>query len=402
MRHHRVYRRPTVIAGVALALVMAVTGIFAPVLAPHDPYVVNSRVIFCPPVSCESDGRSHVLGTDFIGRDVLSRIVTSFRIYLYIGILGTLLGLLAAWLLVIARSIRGAAPTNMPGPLFGVPLYGLAILTYISGVFLSIVLISAVGPSVMAAIICAGVFSSLLPMALVYESVRRDHASSNPVRLAVRRGIALSPVCFSLALLMGLFIESSLSFLGVGVPPNVPSLGGMITGAAANLTIGLWMVFPLGIVLVAAVGALSAIVIQAGRGLTPARWASVPNPLLAQTGTPAGFWIRLAACLIDYAVLIVLIIILASIVSQLLGIAAVISIIAFLTAYVWISVASLGKRLIGLHVLRPDGSRAGWGRKFCRCILSSLMFGIGHLMIAFRQDKRGLHDLICDTVVVRR
>ena len=403
MSHPTVYRSPAVIAGVALALFIAMTGIFAPMLAPYDPHAVTLSSILCPPVSCESDGRSHVLGTDHLGRDVLSRIVTSFRIHLYIGILGTLSGLLAAWMLVIARSIRGAAPTpDMLRPLSDVPLYGLAAIAYVIAVLLSLVFVAFVGASLMFVVVCVGVFSSVLPMALVYESVRGDHASSNPVRLAARRGIALSPVCFSLTLLMGLLIESTLSFLGLGVPPPDPSLGDMIAGVTVYLPTGLWMlIFPLGIVLAAAV-AFAAIVIQAGRDLTPARGARVPSTLLAEAGTPAGFWIKLAAWLIDYAVLLVLVIILASITGQQPGIAEVISVIAFLMAYVWISVASLGKHVIGLHVLRPDGSSTGLGRRFCRCILSSLMFGIGHLVIAFRQDKRGLHDLICDTVVVRR
>ena len=75
--------------------------------------------------------------------------------------------------------------------------------------------------------------------------------------------------------------------------------------------------------------------------------------------------------------------------------------IVFLTASVRILVTSPGKCALGLHVLRPDGSRVGPRRKFCRWVLSELVFHIGCLMIAFRKDERGLHDLICDTVVVR-
>ena len=395
MRYQTVYLRPTVIVGVALAMVIAVTGIFAPVLAPHDPNAVNPRAIYCPPVSCANVGQSHILGTDHLGRDVLSRIVTSLRIYLYIGLLGTLLGLLAAWLLVIVRSIRSAAiAQNMPHPLLGIPFYGLAIVTYIIGVFLSITILSAVGQSLEAAleaaIVCAGVFSSLLPMALVYGSVRGDRASSGPVRLAVRRGIALSPIGFSLALLMGIFIAFSLSFLGIGVPPSTPSLGNMTAQGRDHLVIAPWIsVFPLGIVLVA-VGAFSTIVIPVGRILS----------LPAQAGMPAGFWIRLAAHMIDLAVLTVLYAVYVIIASQSASAEAILT-IACLTALVWILVTSPGKRALSLYVLRPDGSRVGLGRKFFRFL--AWIFGgyIVCLMIAFRKDKRGLHDLICDTVVVR-
>ena len=396
MSHQAIYRRPTVIVGVAFALVLVAAGIFAPVLALHDPQAVNLSEMFCPPVSCEHDGRSHVLGTDFLGRDVLSRIVTSFRTNLYIGLLGTFLGILGALLLIIVRGIRSAAPAPyMLGPLFGVPFYRLAILTYLTGVFLSIVVVRLVGASFMVAIICAGVFSSLLPMTLLMESVRGDGSSPNPVRLAFRRAIALSPVGFSLALLMGLFIESSLSFLGVGVPPNIPSLGGLIP----SHQMGPWwiVVFPLGIVL-AAVAAFSAIVIPVGSTL---KSRQPEGGSAAPAYTPAGFWRRLAAYLIDLLVLIVLCIIYAIIAPQSV-LAGNIVAMAFIVGFVWVLVISPGKRVLGLYVLRADGSRVGVRRKFCRVLFGLLAVHIDILMIVLRRDRRGLHDLICDTVVVRR
>ena len=215
------YQHPTVIVGVALVLFMVVTGIFAPVLTPHDPNATNVSAIFCPPVSCEHGGQSHVLGTDHLGRDVLSRIVISFRNNLYTGLLGSLLGLLAAWLLIVVRSMKTIDPDpNMMRPFLGVPYYSVAILMYPMGVFLSIVVIGGTGVSLMSVIVCAGAFSSILPMALVDEYARWDCASSSRVQLVIRRGMVLYPVGFALAFLMGLFIESSLSFLGIGVPPR--------------------------------------------------------------------------------------------------------------------------------------------------------------------------------------
>ena len=214
MGHQTVFRRPTVIAGVAVALVMAVTGILAPVLATHDPNSVSLGTIFVPPGGYTDGGSVHVLGNDNLGRDVLSRIVTSFRTNLYIGLLGSLLGLLAAWLLVIVRSTRGATPNpEYAAPLFGLPFHGLAIVTYIVGVLVYLSVAAAVGVALEHIVVCAAVFSAILPMTLVYESARRDAASSIPIRLAVRRGVALFPVTFSLALLMGLSIEFSLSYL---------------------------------------------------------------------------------------------------------------------------------------------------------------------------------------------
>ena len=64
---------------------------------------------------------------------------------------------------------------------------------------------------------------------------------------------------------------------------------------------------------------------------------------------------------------------------------------------------TVGKRALGLYVLRTDGSKVGFLRavgRWLSYILSALILFIGFFMIGLRQDKRGLHDLICDTMVV--
>lgn len=125
-----------------------------------------------------------------------------------------------------------------------------------------------------------------------------------------------------------------------------------------------------------------------------------------------GFRIRLVAFFIDAIAIFVFVAILLSMIS--------ISINEWFAAIYWTEFAfgapyfailvglwsnTLGKRLFGLSVVRLDGSKVGYGRAFGRYLcysLSFLTFGIGFLMIAFREDRRGLHDLICDTKVVYR
>ena len=392
--------------GVALALVMAVAGIVAPVLAPHDPRAIHENATSCPPFSCAQDGRSHVLGTDHLGRDLLSRIVASFRTSLYIGILATFLGILTAGLLIIARSIRPASPA--PGasrPLFGVSLWGMAILTYCTAFLPSLVVFAAMGPSVVWVIVCASVFASLLPMTLVYDSVRAHDAPSNPVGLVVRRGIALSPAGFGLALFMGLFIESSLSFLGVGVPYPDPSLGSIVAAGRSQVASQWWVaVIPLAVGLAAA-GGFSGIVFPVSRVLSSGNaGATGPDALQALGFAPAGFGIRLAAQLIDNAAaLVVLILILVIGIINLPSGIAVAFRIALIVAIFGIFVISPGKRALRLLVLRPDGSPAGWGRRILRYPVSLFTFFIiDVLTMAIRKDRCALHDLACDTIVVRR
>ena len=136
-------------------------------------------------------------------------------------------------------------------------------------------------------------------------------------------------------------------------------------------------------------------------------------------GAPAGFWIRLVAWLIDSIVLVIVQLIVltlmpgTSIEAYYSGDdlwTAADSIMTVLSAVyytVGVSVFSttLGKRALGLYVLRADGTRVSGLRAFGRHLasgLSALLLFIGYLMIGFRSDKRGLHDLICDTLVVRK
>ena len=132
---------------------------------------------------------------------------------------------------------------------------------------------------------------------------------------------------------------------------------------------------------------------------------------------PAGFWIRFWAWVIDVVLFMGVQIGMISIwpgfgeyfsgdgrlhwvdlIAFILG-------VSYYTVGVAVWSTTVGKRCLGLYVLRPDGDKAGFGRALSRYfagILSFLLFGVGYMMVGLRSDKRGLHDLICDTVVVRK
>ena len=136
-------------------------------------------------------------------------------------------------------------------------------------------------------------------------------------------------------------------------------------------------------------------------------------------GVPAGFWIRLIAWFIDSILLIGVQLLLLTLIP---GVSiegyysdeslwtwpdAMMTIASAVYYTVGVSVFSttVGKRAFGLYVLRSDGSRVSGLRAFCRHLASGLSFlllGIGYLVIVFNRDKRGLHDYICNTVVIKR
>ncbi len=145
---------------------------------------------------------------------------------------------------------------------------------------------------------------------------------------------------------------------------------------------------------------------------------SKERPTTAE-GTPAGFWIRLLAWLIDSIVLLTVQMALLTILPgtsieayfldeslwtwydsfmALVG-------VAYYTVGVSVFSTTVGKRVLGLYVMRSDGSKITPLRAFARYVAyipSALFLGVGYLMIGFSSDKRGLHDHLCDTVVVKR
>ena len=143
----------------------------------------------------------------------------------------------------------------------------------------------------------------------------------------------------------------------------------------------------------------------------------------------AGFWIRVVAAIIDSIILGVVNSILQftvlgpmtgpvriesgnpAAVFAALGAVGVLGTIGIVMACLYEGLfvsqmgATPGKMVLGMKVVRPDGSRVELGRAIGRYfakILSALILCIGYLMVAFDSEKRGLHDLICDTRVVRQ
>ena len=133
-------------------------------------------------------------------------------------------------------------------------------------------------------------------------------------------------------------------------------------------------------------------------------------------GRPAGFWIRTAAIIIDNVLLAIATAALAAVALQqnyfetlgedtwttgdtvnlLLTVAYGILMVAAFSG-------TIGKLILGMRIVRTDGSRVSLGRaalRYVAQILSILTIFIGYLMVAFRKDKRALHDLIADTAVI--
>ena len=141
---------------------------------------------------------------------------------------------------------------------------------------------------------------------------------------------------------------------------------------------------------------------EAYRGEEPFQAGKPPPPGPSADIERSGFWNRFVGLLIDALILVIPSMLVARFAPG--GGESFLWMVYFIGFWaIW--GATPGKRLLGMSIERPDGSRIGPGRAIARyfaTILSLALLGMGFIMAGLRKDKRALHDLICDTVVVQR
>jgi peptide/nickel transport system permease protein len=204
----------------------------APLLAPADPLSTNPRAALLSPSS------QYLLGSDWLGRDTLSRIIYGARTSIYVGFLATLLGTLAGGLLNVFSAYKGGIVDMLVQRVMDVLL---AFPTLILALAIMAVLGSSVNNTVIAIAIPfiprAGRVVRAAALA-VKESpyVEVSRAVGCPARRIIFRHIipnCIAPYLIIATALLGtaILVEASLSFLGLGVDPQTPSWGSALAEA---------------------------------------------------------------------------------------------------------------------------------------------------------------------------
>ncbi len=242
----RMSKNPLAVTGLVIVITLCIIAIFAPWLAPYDPQAIDTWHILEPP------SMAHLLGTDSLGRDCLSRLIYGARISLLVGIvavgiatfIGTLLGALAGfygkWVDTLIMRL-------------------VDIMLCFPTIFLIMAVIAFLEPSIWNIMVVIGLTSWMGVTRLVraeFMSLRqRDFVLAAQITGASNARIifshilpnAVAPVLVTITLGVGgaILTESALSFLGIGVQPPTPSWGNMLTEGKDNLEIAWWLsVFP--------------------------------------------------------------------------------------------------------------------------------------------------------------
>lgn len=242
-----------VLTSVIFLIILVFSAVFAEFVAPYDPILPNIFANRLPPLSYATgiDGTEnlHLLGTDALGRDVLSRLIFGARASIFValvsvlvsGILGTVLGIIAGYYGgVVESSIMRAVDAFMAVPSL---LIALFVLFIIGGGLVNMVLIFALVRWVVYARLARSITLSLKESSFV-EAARAIGASDT--RIMVRHILPnmTSPFLILATLEIALLVlaEAGLSFLGFGLLPPEPSWGLMISRGREYMRDAWWMI----------------------------------------------------------------------------------------------------------------------------------------------------------------
>ncbi len=242
----RFRRNRLAVSGLILVLGLFAVSVFAPWLAPYDPGEIDLQAALLPP------SPDHWLGTDALGRDVLSRIIYGAQISLKVGFVSVGLATLIGVLIGALAGYYGGWVDNLLMRLVDIML---CFPTF----FLILAVIALLEPSIWNIMVIIGLTSWMGVARLVRaeflslkerEFVQAARALGASDRRLIFRHLlpnALAPVMVSatLGVAGAILTESALSFLGLGVQPPTPSWGNILTAGKDNLEIAWWLsVFP--------------------------------------------------------------------------------------------------------------------------------------------------------------
>ena len=252
----RALRHTGFLIGAGIVLTLVLIAIFAPLLAPHDPYaqVLSDRML--PPFWAEGGKSDYLLGTDQNGRDYLSRLIYGTRISIGIGLGAAAIGMLIGVTLGVLAGYFGGWVDHAVS-------FVLTAQLALPGLLLAMALVFIIGPSIWVVIGIIGVLHWSYYLVVTRSATQRIRSLEF---ISAARASGASPrqilwhevlpnltsqiiVIFTFELGIAILAEASLSFLGVGIQPPNPSWGLMIAEGKLAMFYRPWLVVLPGICL---------------------------------------------------------------------------------------------------------------------------------------------------------
>jgi peptide/nickel transport system permease protein len=228
----------------------------ANVLAPYDYMSMDLRARFVPPLWLEGGTLAHLLGTDDLGRDMLSRLIFSIRMSLLVAILGTLIG-------AVVGTMIGMAAAHFRGLVDDMVMVAIDYQAALPFMILALAVVAFFSNSLILFIAIMGIYGweryARISRGLTLSAAGHGYAvavmtlGASPGRIYIRH--VLPNIANALIVNMTLnfpqtiLMETSLSFLGLGIQPPLTSLGNMVGFGRDHLLTAWWIaVFPAAII----------------------------------------------------------------------------------------------------------------------------------------------------------
>jgi peptide/nickel transport system permease protein len=240
-------RSPTATFGVAVLALFILMAIFAPQIAPHAPTAPNLLQRLTPP-SWISGERAHLLGTDHLGRDILSRLIFGTRVALVVGALGVLLAAtIGITLGTLAGYLGGWTDTiisRVVDTLIAIPnviLYLAVLFAFGPSLTVLILVIGGVNWTTFARVVRAEVLSVKQREFIEASRASGQHVAGIVLKHVLPNVIAPILVVGTLNVATVIILEASLSFLGLGVQPPTVTWGRMLADGRNYVATAWWL-----------------------------------------------------------------------------------------------------------------------------------------------------------------
>jgi peptide/nickel transport system permease protein len=245
-------------AGLGALIVGSVllVAIFAPYLAPHDPFAQDLNLRLVPPEWMDGGSSLHPLGTDQLGRDYLSRLMYGARISMTIGIFTVI----ASGLIGITLGVLGG---YFGGRIDDIVMFAITCQLSIPLILVALTVVALVGSSLTVVVLTLGLLlwvrfavvartTTMQVRNLDYIAAARA-AGASRAHIMLREVLPniLTPliVVATLEMALAILLEAALSFLGLGVPPPLPSWGLMIAEGKDYMFFSPWVIMVPGVAL---------------------------------------------------------------------------------------------------------------------------------------------------------
>lgn len=241
-------RRLKIALGAGIVLGAVLIAIFAPYIAPHDPYKQDLLSRLQPPVWSELGAWKHPLGTDNYGRDMLSRLIYGSRLSIMVGVAAALLSAVLGSVLGMLAGYKGGRMQQV------IMRFADAHLAF-PEILLAILIVAAIGGSALNLILVLGVSGWMVYARVMYNMTRAvrerpfieaavSHGAGDLYIIARHIFPQLVPVLTvvgTLQVAQMILQETALSFLGLGLPPPTATWGNMLAEGRDRLWVAPWI-----------------------------------------------------------------------------------------------------------------------------------------------------------------